>query len=153
VPRGPAKKKKISASSAGGVMLRGLNFIFDAFGVTRPLRLGLALGLSFALELVVPWANLHGFPSPPPPTLATALFGVSFCLLFGPLLLWPGLPDSLKELLVVLELFAKKSGLSEEGRQKLYFGALEAIVFRNKELQYIDFKPIKEEYEKRITEL
>jgi hypothetical protein len=52
------------------VISRGLNFIFDSFGATRPVRLGLALGLSFALEFLVPLAK---FPLPGQPTLATCL--------------------------------------------------------------------------------
>jgi hypothetical protein len=146
VPRRPGSKR--SPSSAGVLALSGLHFIFDAFGATRPIRLGLAIALSFALRLLVPTASQYGLPSLDERTLAFALFGVSFCLLFWPLLVWPGLPEPLKEWIVILDTFSKKSGLSQKARRELYFDFLQIVISSNKELAAIDFSKVKESFAK-----
>jgi hypothetical protein len=141
------KPKKERRVEAGDIVLRGLHLIFDTFGATRPIRLGLAFALSLALELFVPTIQRHGVPMPDERWVALALFGLSFCLLFWPLLIWPGLPEPTKQLLAVIEEFARRSGLSPANRQRLYLELLGIIISSNKDLRSLDFNEIRKAHE------
>jgi hypothetical protein len=146
MPRGPAKKRLIS--SAAGVTLRGLNFIFDSFGATRPIRLGLTIALSLTLGLPAKMlATYYAVVIPSDVTLYAAFFGVSFILLFAPLLIWPGLPEPLLLKIAAIEQLATKSGLSKAAKRKLYFRELESFINTNGNLESLDLKGIKEEDE------
>src|SRR5262245_48726535 len=106
-------RKHEETPSGSGVVLYGLHFIFDAFGATRPVRLGIVVGLSLAL--VTPariLATRYQIPLPTGFALEYSLFGLSFCLLFLPLLVFRTIPEPISERITVIETIAKKGSFS-----------------------------------------
>jgi hypothetical protein len=108
-------------SAENGAVLYGLHFFFDAFGATRPIRLGVVVAFCFALD--APTRGLlstFGVSRPSGLTLECSLFGLSFLVFFFPLLLRPTLPEPTAERFLVIEAFAQEIGLSKAKKRLLY---------------------------------
>jgi len=100
-----------------------LHSIVDSLGVNRPIRLGLAL----ALTLFLAWpARLvsNAFPMAVPTNdteLYLFLFGLSFCVLFIPVLFSDkSVPEPTKEIVNLIEIAAKRGGLSYKEKKAMY---------------------------------
>jgi hypothetical protein len=132
------------------VVLYGLHFIFDAFGATRPVRLGIVVGLSLALDTPARSLSAAYHLALPAGTLEYSLFGLSFCLLFFPLLFRPTVPEPIAERIMVIETIAKAGGLSKPEKRLLYLDLLEVIVKSDKNIPRLDLSKVREEHEAKI---
>jgi len=131
--------------------LYGLHFIFDAFGATRPVRLGIVVGLSLALDTPARiLSTKYQVPLPSGFILEYSLLGLSFCLLFLPLLFSPTVPEPVAERITVIETVAKVSGLSKAEKRLLYLDLLEVILKSNKIIPRLDLSRIREAHEAKI---
>jgi hypothetical protein len=145
----PVKKAPLTAAS--GVVLYSLHFFFDAFGATRPIRLGIAVALALALD--EPAKLVLATMSVAQPTgfvLEYSLFGISFCVCFLPLLLRPTMPEPIVERFVIIEEFAKKIGLSKGQKQLLYLDLLELMLKANKDLAHLDLSSIRDAHQAKL---
>jgi hypothetical protein len=143
--------KQNKSSSASGVVLYGLHFIFDSFGATRPIRLGVAVALSLALD--APLRSLAmklGVAIPGGFILENSLFGLSFLVFFLPLLFRSVLPEPIAEQLFVVETFAKKIGASRSERRQMHVGFYGLIISKNGHLPPLDLSKLKEERKEKI---
>jgi hypothetical protein len=148
---GSGSPKGEKLSSASGVVLYGLHFIFDAFGATRPVRLGIVVGLSLALDTParVLFAK-YAVALPSGFTLEYSLFGFSFCLLFLPLLFRPTIPEPLAERITAIETISKAGGLLRSEKRLLYLDLLEVVVKSDKVIPRLDLTKIRETHEAKI---
>ena len=136
-------------SSAGGVLLYGIHFIFDAFGATRPLRLGVAVALSLVLDGLVDFsAKQFKVSLPSELTVANSSFGLSFCLLFIPLLFRPSLPEPIIEYIMVIDKFTKLSQASRSAKRQMYIDLYRDIRNNNGHLPQLNLPKAKEYKEK-----
>jgi len=143
--------KDSKLSSTGGIALYGLHFIFDAFGATRPVRLGLAIALSLALN----WPTRilavgFGVPLPGGFILEYSLFGLSFCVFFLTFLHRPPLPEAIAEQFVVIESFAKQVRISRAEKRQMYRDLYGVIISRNGHLPQLHLSHLKEDHKKKI---
>ena len=147
----PRPRKLEDKSFGSGIVLYGLHFIFDAFGATRPIRLGIVTGLSLAL--VTParvLATRYQIALPAGFILEYSLFGLSFCVLFLPLLIFRTIPEPISERITIIETIAKKGGFSRTEKHLLYLELLEVIIKSDKNMARLDLSKIREAHEAKI---
>ena len=153
MPRRPGKLRKTSSANAN-IFVSGLHFIFEVIGATRPVRLGLAVALSFALYIPTDMLIvLLRLPAPNAITLAYSLFGLSFCIFFVSFLFSPPLPEPVSEHFVIIEQIAKRAGLNKSERRGMYRQLYNLILVRNGYLPKLDLTDLDVDLEKKMNDL
>jgi hypothetical protein len=138
-------------NSFTGAALYAFHFIFEAFGTTRPIRLGLVVALSavfepFVIEPIVQVVELHsGLRLTSEHTVLYAgSFGIWFCFLFAPLLIGKTkLPEPVQEYLKLLATVMDSAGLSKQERKLVYLELIELILSTNPKLGLKNLDEIK----------
>ena len=140
-----AEKERPSSSNSGNTIAYALHFVVDAFGATRPIRLGLVLASALFLQLVVQsWAKSNGITIYVDDLrLSEGLFGLCFCLFFGPLLVWPGqLPEPVQERFTLIDTASKRAGFTRGERKILYLQFIEIVLSNDSKLAKINVAQI-----------